>query len=116
MGVSATNSNRRVRTPGVAGVGGWPPPLIRSNRLLGERGIRVPSACILYIEIVLRNDLRSALTHSQPWDFQQNKTLNALAHISQPRRAPSVPVLLSTEHDMGELPGKDNGDVWTNDN
>jgi hypothetical protein len=33
----------------------------------------------LYIGIVQRNDLRSVLTHSQPQDFQQNKTLNALA-------------------------------------
>jgi len=34
MDASVTNSNRRVRTRthgGVAGVGGWPPPLCRSG-------------------------------------------------------------------------------------
>jgi len=38
--VSATNSNRRVRTRthgGVAGVGGQPPPLCRSSRVVEHR-------------------------------------------------------------------------------
>jgi len=40
MDASVTNSNRRVRTRthgGVAGVGGWPPPLCRSHGLLGSK-------------------------------------------------------------------------------
>jgi len=41
MGVSVTDSNRRVRTRthgGVAGVGGQPPPLCRSNGQPGSYG------------------------------------------------------------------------------
>src|SRR6516225_12419256 len=109
MGVSATNSNRRVRTLVWQRSAGDRRRYADQAGMWAERGIRVPSACILYIEIVyieivLRNDLLSALTHSRPYDFQQNKTLNALALMGQLRHAPSVPVLLSTQHDMGELP------------
>jgi len=46
MAASVTNSNRRVRTRthgGVAGVGGWPPPLCRSNAHTAD----VPAAMTL---------------------------------------------------------------------
>jgi hypothetical protein len=63
---------------------------------------RVPSACILYIEIVLFNDLASPLLsfHSQPYYFQQNKPLNGLGTLlPHGTSAPLVPSWLATPHD-----------------
>ena len=65
--VSVTRSNRRVRTLMRQGLRWDRPRYADQAGLSGERGL--PSACILYIEIVPLDGLLSALIRSQPWYF-----------------------------------------------